>query len=973
MHALQAMKERLSSRKPLFAARFFRSRCIDLPERKSVGIEALESRLLLSAVLTAPDWFDQGPAPAEQSGVVVPQNNEVSGAVQSIAVNPNNTSQIIIGTVNGGVWRTTNASTASAADIAAIDWTPLTDQLGSLSIGVVAYDPSDVTGNTFYAGTGHFGNSFDSAGAPVGLYRTTNGGASWTLLGDDGTGVNILTGDRIKGIAISGQTILLGTINGAGIGHIVQAGDGSRDYGVLGGEMYRSIDGGTTFAQVAGGLPAGAVTSVVFDPNNALQAFAAIASQGVFISTDGGANWNPFSTGLTNAAGSSDIELAIQNIGGATTLFATVATGNTLNGVFSTNNFGGTGNWGALPGALPAASGGAAFGEKIQFVADPVNAGVVYLAGQGASAIFRYDPGGGGNWVQINGAGAQGGTTPHADPRDLVFLGNNTLLEVDDGGFYFIQNPTNAAANSWNSFNGDLGAFEIYSVAYDSTNDVIIAGTQDNGSPHQNGPDDLTWTRQLGGDGQFQAVDPTSLGGDVFRYSLSNNFGSFERNRFSNANALINSAQVGLRSAFGNADLSGLNAADQAQTGFFAIPVALNAADPRMMMLGFNGLYEDADTTAANGFAGDVITDITAGLGGNNLLTAIAYGGFRGGTGFTNVAVVGDFAGGLWFRGETGAAFTNISAQIGTGAKVNSIALDPQDWRRVYVVSANQVFFTANITDLALNPFQVIGGGGGDNLNSLTTQLRSVAVVGSTPVVGGLGGLFRDVGGVWSEYGEGLPNTVVRDVQWNATDDVLVVGTFGRGAWTIDDASETITDIAALQIFGDEDFFGQDDTIRLVIDEANPSLLDVFINGDLSQFQLSVIQQINVFSLGGNDTLIVDSSFGLINIVNGTRYNGGDGSDLLRLEQTDGPTWVSDTYSVGPAIGSGVSRIVGGGTAGTQVVFFEDLEPVIDLVPVADLIVNGTPTDNAINYSVGSLVTTGLVSIDEHETISTLR
>ena len=89
--------------------------------------------------------------------------------------------------------------------------------------------------------------------------------------------------------------------------------------------------------------------------------------------------------------------------------------------------------------------------------------------------------------MQINGAGALGGTTPHADPRDLVFLGNNTLLEVDDGGFYFIQNPTNAAANSWNSFNGNLGAFELYSVAYDSTNDVIITGTQDNGSPHQNG------------------------------------------------------------------------------------------------------------------------------------------------------------------------------------------------------------------------------------------------------------------------------------------------------------------------------------------------------------------------------------------------------------------------------------------------------------------------------------------------------
>src|SRR5262249_21458639 len=181
-----------------------------------------------------------------------------------------------------------------------------------------------------------------------------------------------------------------------------------------------------------------------------------------------------------------------------------------------------------------------------------------------------------------------------------------------------------------------------------------------------------------------------------------------------------------------------------------------------------------------------VITDISAtapGLGGslvtgNGLITAIAYGGFRGGTGFTNVAVVGDSSGGLWFRGETGTAFTNVTAQIGTGAFIDSIALDPQDWRSVYVVSNNKVFFTPDITNLGANPFRVIGGGVNDNLSSLTTQLRSVEVVGSTPVVGGLGGVFRKIGAVWSEYGQGLPNTVVRDLQYNATDDVLVAGTF---------------------------------------------------------------------------------------------------------------------------------------------------------------------------------------------------
>ena len=50
-------------------------------------------------------------------------------------------------------------------------------------------------------------------------------------------------------------------------------------------------------------------------------------------------------------------------------------------------------------------------------------------------------------------------------------------------------------------------------------------------------------------------------------------------------------------------------------------------------------------------------------------------------------------------------------------------------------------------------------------------------------------------------------------------------------------------------------------------------------------------------------------------------------------------------------------------------VSFEDLAPVVDLVAAAQLTVNATPTGNAINYSGGTLVTTGLVSVDEHETI----
>src|SRR5262249_33209272 len=143
-------------------------------------------------------------------------------------------------------------------------------------------------------------------------------------------------------------------------------------------------------------------------------------------------------------------------------------------------------------------------------------------------------------------------------------------------------------------------------------------------------------------------------------------------------------------------------------------------------------------------------------------------------------------------------------------------------------------------------------------------------------LVGGWGGVFRMITNnpnVWTEYGQFMPNAVTDELNFvnddpdnNAANGtgVLIAGTFGRGAWEIQNATSTLTVPGVLPITGDEDFVGEDDTIILVRDAANPSLLDVFLNGDMEQFQLSVIQQINVFGLLGNDTLIVDSSNGLL-------------------------------------------------------------------------------------------------------------
>src|SRR5262249_37029223 len=182
--------------------------------RKTPLLEVLEDRTLPAITLPGvPDWVEQGPRPINNLGNEnAAPNNAASGAVQSIAVNPNDPTNIVIGTVNGGVWRTTNADPSNPGVVA---WQPLTDQLGSLAIGAVAFSPMDPTGRTIFAGTGDFTSFARNGGPSVGLYRTTDGGATWSLLGPN------LAGHRIKQVlptAVGGdpahQVILVATVDG---------------------------------------------------------------------------------------------------------------------------------------------------------------------------------------------------------------------------------------------------------------------------------------------------------------------------------------------------------------------------------------------------------------------------------------------------------------------------------------------------------------------------------------------------------------------------------------------------------------------------------------------------------------------------------------------------------------------------------------------------------------------------------------
>ena len=185
-------------------------------------------------------------------------------------------------------------------------------------------------------------------------------------------------------------------------------------------------------------------------------------------------------------------------------------------------------------------------------------------------------------------------------------------------------------------------------------------------------------------------------------------------------------------------------------------------------------------------------------------------------------------------------------------------------------------------------------------------------------------------------------------------------------------------------VCGDEQSPDENDNFRLVRDQGNPALLDVYVNGTLEDsVPLSTVSQINIYGGGGFNTLTIDDSNGVINVPNipqGITFNAGDpcpqsavvdggidppmgedGTGELILTETAGPnnpTLTTDVYSPGPVPGDGTS-VITDSNGNKQYVYFTELTPVYDLAPVASLTVNGTNAANAINYTVGNDNTAG--------------
>lgn len=735
-------------------------------------------------------WVEQGPGPNTAGQVEGMTDGEVVGAINTIAAHPSDPNVLYAGGVNGGIWRTANATAASPS------WV---EQLGvgrSLSIGSIEFDPNDATNQTLLAGSGRF-SSFGTAngGDRVGVWRTTDAGTTWTNLNGGGT----ITGLNVSGVAPRGATLV---VSG-------NTGTGAATQGV-----WRSTDTGGTFTRISGGvgtgLPAGAAFDLASDPSNTARLFTHAGTAGIYRSTDTGATWTKVSDAAVDAVltagGLSRVEIAV---GTANNVFVAIVNAGRLAGLFRSPDAGGT--WAALDLPTTTESGvvvgihpGGQGGTHLSIAADPTDADVVYIGGDrqpylnefttgmcpcfpnsiGANdysgRLFRVDAGlaAGTQATHITHTNTTSGSAPHGDSRDMAVDANGDLLESDDGGVYRRTTPQTNAGD-WASVIGTLRVTELHSLAWDSRSKMAIGGAQDTGTPQQTISGGQRWASVSTADGGDTAVNDTGTAGSSTRYSSNQRLGSFRRRTYDTAGVFSAQVLPALTVVGGGAALGKQ----------FVTPIAVNNVTPtRLVIGGSNSIYESLDQ-------GDTITEIGVGIVANGTgRDTIAYGG-AGNADMLYVGAGDD----VFVRNAAAPAALTASATYpgaGTLRNVAGIALDPANPQTAFVADTSTVHRT---TDGGATWTTITGNLGTLSPGTLISIAYSSSNADGSVIVGSDVGVFVARGptfDAWAALGTGLPRVPVFELEYDPADEILAAGLLGRGAWTINLAERDPVDVA---------------------------------------------------------------------------------------------------------------------------------------------------------------------------------
>jgi photosystem II stability/assembly factor-like uncharacterized protein len=701
-----------------------------------------------------------------------------SGRIVDLVVDPKDKSTWYVAAAYGGVWKTTNAGTT---------FSPIFDTQGTSSIGCVALDPKDPL--TVWVGSGE-NNSQRSVGWGDGVYRSPDGGKTWENMG-------LKASEHIGTVLVDPRNS--GTVFVAAQGPLWAPGG---DRGV-----YKSADGGKTWKQVLKVDEWTGANEVRFDPRDPDVMFATTYQRhrkvwtlidggpgsGLWKSTDAGETWKKLTNGLPKGdMGRIGIVLPPLEPG---SIVATIEGAQDEQGTYRSDD--GGMNWSKLNDRP---SGSAQYYQEL--FADPNVPGRLYQV----DTYLQTSDDGGKTWRRA------GEKSKHVD-NHIVWIDptdSRHLLVGCDGGLY----ETFDRCATWVFF-PNLPVTQFYKVDVD--NDLpfynVYGGTQDNltwGGPsrttNDHGVRNSDWYAVVGGDGFQPRVDPTDPN-IVYGESQHAGIVRFDR-RTGNSVDIQPQADAGEPGLRWNWD-SPLIVSPHSHTRLYFGAQRVFRTDDRgdswtpvsgdltrqvdRNRLPVMGRVWSADAIAKNAstsFYGNIV--------------AIDESPMREG-----LLAIGTDDGLVQVSEDAGAHWRRIEQFPGIGeyAYVSRVVWSRHDASTLYATFDRHKMgdfkpYVFKSTDLGRSWTNVTGDlPANGSVYSFVEDTKSPGLL----FAGTEFGVFftPDGGTKWIQLKGGLPVSCIRDLAIQRRDDDLVVCTFSRGFYILDDLS-------ALRLMADEARLGQE-------------------------------------------------------------------------------------------------------------------------------------------------------------------
>lgn len=679
--------------------------------------------------LPVADWKSLGPNTMDS----------LAGRMTCHAFNPLDSETLLSGSSSGGLWKTTDGGA---------HWFPLTDDLPSIRISAVAYNPQDT--NHILIGTGFYqGNSFTIIPG-IGILESFDGGETWLPNSLEFAFSQSVGMSRIVWDESDPTHIFAGSSNG----------------------VWVSNDMGQTWSNTLSGT----ISDLEIVQATPERLYAAVHSNGIYRSVNHGQDWTLLTNGLPSSSNIHRINIAVCDSAPDFAL-ASIVNPNTfgLTGLYKTSN--GGDSWQLVPNPPSYLCNTNCLGWYVNMVEiSPLDTNIIMLGGPRLYRTIN----GGQTWdwrdYYSNGLGTDNIGLSFVDNWDAAFdpVNPGVVYIFNDGG---VQKSIDNGFY-WEKINEGLNTAQFYAIASSPQDtNLMLGGLQDHGLHYlDNSNGNINWKFWYIGDGCFVSFDPNNpikAYGDnlfAFHYRTNNVTGGL----FSNIN--FNSGIVG-----GNS------------IPFHFVTVHHPTES--------NILYTANDSRifkSINGTSWHTVANIP-----NVRKLAISPAN-------PSTVYAATYTGTLWtfhVSHDDGDSWSQTANS--PGWRVTDVEGDPSIHGTVYATRNSILAGTPHVyksTDHGENWSAISNG-----LPDVPTWTITINPFNSNVLYVGTDlGVFvsEDGGESWNEYNDNLPPYYVMDMHYHPLDSTLRIGTLGRGVWKtksipmIETAvSQLETEVAIIDIF----------------------------------------------------------------------------------------------------------------------------------------------------------------------------